>query len=173
MSPAKLILKQDVTSALRRTLVEVFTLRNAGRPMTDASNALDYGIIPDTESVKITVSKDGEGLSLTYPDQKTLNDILTATEPGLQEIFQPPESEEELQTGSVNPQQVAAKEETQPLSEDVAEDATKESGAISEHPRQDEDMSWLGIPLQDPKIKFAVRCLHSPSIFLDQSLTRS
>ena len=156
MLPTKLESKDDIANAIRRALVEVYTLIEAGRSPADATNALDDRIIPNTSLVSFDATADGS-VSLIFPDEQTRQDVLDSTveaEP-LEEVLQMQiESENEESAGTTDLGSV----EATPVDELIPEsDASVESFEDDTSPSTVKgDDSWKIVTFKDPAIKFAV-----------------
>lgn len=164
---------EELTAALHRAMVEIFSLKQAGRPLLDASaNApeLDY-----TQDVQISPSADG--VELQFTKDSSLAEVLQSLGPTNETDVKeaPTESEEDI---------AADRSEEDPLHPDesttvVDETAEKENPTESEEevaadrsevdPLQHTqsnmtygeliaswDPSWLQVSIEDPEVKFAV-----------------
>ncbi|KAI9833173.1 MAG: hypothetical protein M1819_003796 [Sarea resinae] len=138
MAPAKLSTPQEITAALHRAVIEVFTLQAAGRPLSSVSNAHDDKVISETDKVAIEPSADGTGATLTYPSESVKEAILqsTVSSPPVAEVVEAEAEAEESQTELSLPASPSAKEL---------------QAAIESWGKK-----WLSISLQNPDIKFHV-----------------
>lgn len=158
MQPKSLLSREDITAAVHRAVVEVITLRDAGRPMTDAVNARDDRVIPETSGVNFTISGEDQKVILSYPSDEVKETILQSTVPSepVEEVMEVQVEAKEVEREISNEmdtktplEEVAAT----PVEEVMPDTATRtKKQAIL--PR---DLTWLNISLQDPALKFAVR----------------
>ncbi len=168
LPPKKLLSKQDLTLALHRAVVEVFTLREAGRPMTDATNAKDDRIIPDTSQVGILLSGQEQAVALSYPDEQTKEAILQSTvlsEP-VEEVTNVQTEVEEARAGMEKDtagQSSLQDVESTPV-EEVMQQNTNPSLSAPKQATLPSDSTWLNISLLDPAVKFAVSPIHISSL---------
>ena len=133
MPPQKLQVGEELEYSIRRAMVEVFTLRSAGRPLNDATNALDDHIIPDISNVKFSQAKDGL-VTLTFPNDQVREYVLAST---------------------VASKPVEEVREAQVESKLFDQDGGSMLNAVKATPKRS-DRIWLTISLKDPQIKFAV-----------------
>ena len=156
MAPEKLESRSDLEDAIRRALVEVYTLVKANLPPTKAVDAQDDKIIPDFS--KVTFGVRGKRVDLFYASEQVRQDILDSfSRPGKQvnEVLEvQAESETSEATGTTDLQSVQAIP-VQELSEgeDIEAKDLSEGGALP----TDRDESWMAVPLGKSVIKFAVR----------------
>ena len=147
--------REDLTIAVHRAVVEIFTLRDAGRPMTDATNARDDRVIPETSAVQFTLSGANQTVVLSYPDDEVKEAILQSTV-----ASEPVEEVLEVQT-EVDEAEPDVKTPLEGVSttavEEVLSDANPPTPAPPIHATVPRDSTWLNISLQDPALKFAVR----------------
>lgn len=160
--PTKLSSKEDLTMAVHRAVVETFTLREAGRPMTDATNARDERIIPETSGVNITLSAENQSALLSYPDDEVREMILQSTVPSepVEEVVEVQAEAEEVE--------IEADKETETITslehvsatpvEEVMNHAKTSTRSIQKQDIMPHDSTWLNVSLRDPDVKFAV-CL--------------
>ncbi|KAI9820175.1 MAG: hypothetical protein M1827_005797 [Pycnora praestabilis] len=151
--------REAITAALHRAVVEVFTLHQAGRTLTDVCNARDDKIIAPTAGVIISPRTEGLGdVTLTYPDMHVKDAILESTvasEPVAEvleaerEVEKAEEAEEldsleqsEIRTPTTDLSTTLAANEPVPLID-----------LYEEIPAGDQ--RWLSISLLDMNIRFA------------------
>jgi len=128
----------EITASLRRAVIEVFALRQAGQPMDTFST--DEPGQDLTHEVKLQLSE--SGYTLDFGNQTKFEDIVQSLAPvadGIPENDVPTESEEDV----------------------AADRSTEDPLDKSSYSSYDElvaswDPSWLQISLDDPNIKFAV-----------------
>ncbi|KAI9881269.1 MAG: hypothetical protein M1830_005555 [Pleopsidium flavum] len=156
--PTKLSSKEELTIAVRRAVVEIFTLREAGRPMNDATNARDDRIIPQSSGVNINLSIENQGAILAYPNEEVREMILQSTMPS-----EPVEEVMEVQAEIEEVEEADKETETTTLLEHVnatpVEEVTHRGKASTPSIQQDtlsRDSSWLNTSLRDPAVKFAI-----------------
>lgn len=70
--------REDVAKSIRRALIEIYTLNEAGRPLTDAVYTLDDKIIPSLGGVSFSTSADGS-VKVLFPDEETRQAVLQST----------------------------------------------------------------------------------------------
>lgn len=160
MSAAPLTTPQQLTLALHRAVVEVYTLRQARQPLSQLSRApINQGDF--TGDVQVTPSADPVGVNLTYQGDVARDLILSSlSNNNPNEI-----SEEDLQFEEASPfDDVQEEEEEDPDEPEKAsmKDPTIEtSEKAADLSELDElisswDPGWLSIPLSNLDIKFAV-----------------
>jgi hypothetical protein len=150
----------ETTAALHRAIVEVFALKQAGRPLLEVSQ-VEPGR-DTTEKVQITPSDSGAKLQFT--EGGSLEQIveslapvtaMTVTKPVAKPIAKPvakpaakiPKTSDELAVDAVPEDMVF-----DPVEEVETVKTPSKSKLVSSW-----DPSWLQISLADPEIKFAVR----------------
>lgn len=164
--PKKVLSRNELTIAVHRAVVEVFTLREAGRPMTDATNARDDRVIPETSGVSFTLS--GDRVVLSYPDNQVKEMILQSTvlsEP-VEEVMevQAEVAEAESETTQEPETRTSLEEVSATPVEEVMPDSNTPTPAPNKQATLPLDPTWLNISLQDPALKFAVRPPAPPAI---------
>lgn len=175
MAPTKLLSREDLMLAIHRAVVEVFTLREAGRPLTDATNARDDRIIPRTNEVNVTFSDDQSPV-LSYPDEQVKETILQSTIVGepVEEVI---EVQNEMEADTEPSNDTAATTPLEEVSatpvEQVMHPENQELPTPPTQPALPQDPTWLNISLRDPAIKFAVRLFPHPTPFTTRTLTLS
>lgn len=152
---------QELTSALHRAVIEVYTLQQAGRPWSSLSCA-PISQEDFTGDVQVVPSADSPGVYLTYPTEATRDFILSSMENN--DIGADHEDDSQLEEASSSEFQV----DKDSGSEDVSmKDSTIEgSERATDMSHLDElisswDPSWFSIPLKNLDIKFAV-CSPAP-----------
>ena len=78
MSSSKIVSRGELEHAIRRAVIEVCTLIEAGRSPADATNALNDRNIPDISSVRLSVASDGSS-AVIFPNERTRQDLLDST----------------------------------------------------------------------------------------------
>jgi hypothetical protein len=147
----------EATAALHRAIVEVFTLKQAGRQLSELSNA-DIGI-DKTSDVHISVSRsDCSNPVLKYSagaseeailDSLSQSEQFAETEESTEDGFEPETSDDASIMGS--------NISKDPLMEDESPEAI-DALQLSRYEQQvaSWNSSWLRISLEDAEIKFAV-----------------
>lgn len=157
--PKKVMSREDLMMVVHRAVVEVFTLRDAGRPMTDAANARDDRVVPETSGVRFTISGEEQKVILSYPDEKVKETILQSTVLGepVQEVMDVQAQAEEAASEAIDGT------DTETPLEEVATTPVEEVMPDTDTPPSTQrqttlphDSTWLNISLQDPTLKFAV-----------------
>lgn len=162
MEPSKMTSREGIEAAVRRAVIEVFTLRDAERPLTDAVNATNDQITPNFEIVVFTESDDGSIL-LNFPNPHMKQEILDSMDlspggptPGVSGMQPPDEVSEmedvlEVTKGEVIPElEATAAEPDRTMAgadESLTPDSTTQEGL------------WQNVSLGDTDVKFAVRTL--------------
>lgn len=159
--------KEDISVAIHRTLVEVYTLKEAGLSIVfptweDAPYDSDWGAIRFQQTGNGTVSP-------VYPNEQTRQKILHhLTNPGpqdedivenleIEELGEKVGEETEVeQNQSLSPEEEELEASTVDNPED---DITPEDEAFSSASPLI-DKSWLDVPLDDMDIKFTVGVTH-------------
>ncbi len=145
----------EATAVLHRAVVEVFSLRQAGRPLSELSNA---GIWIDmTSDVHISVSASSPSTPLLqFPEglsEEAILATLSQTEAeaveSTEDVFEPETSDDALIMGS-SPTKDAMTEGRFPESTKAMQSTNYEQQVASWNP------SWLKVSLEDDDIKFAV-----------------
>ncbi|KAI9839793.1 MAG: hypothetical protein M1837_001992 [Sclerophora amabilis] len=165
---------QEITVALHRAVVEVYTFHQADKPLSDLSSSWDSEDL--TRSVQISPSSNGQEANLFFPDQEIRAQILssnTASQAPLPEEVEEPieefEEDVEEKTGAVEENQEAAEStleesrqaetgavEMAPLDEGFLEEAKQKHLQGLDQQIASWDRAWLSVPLTSPDIKFAV-----------------
>ena len=169
-----------ITLNFHRALVEVFTARQAGQPLSIVSQAEPGDFL--TQDVQLVSS--ATGVTLQFPETVSREEIIQSLSPEIDETAEkvaPTESEEDVAAdrSTVDPLYLT------PTSETINETVTKEAATESEEdlvadrstldPLKSNassgrtyadvimawDPSWLEVSLQDPEVKFAVSSLLS------------
>lgn len=188
MTPSKMTSREEIEAAVRRAVIEVFTLRGAERPLTDAVNATNDKVTPSLENVVFTESGDASVvLNFVGPDvrQEILDsmdlsrggpaDKVLETQPAgellemqpADELLetQPPVELLEMQTEIEATDQEAIAELNAIAAE--SSDATMADAEESHSPDYISlEVPWQNISLGDTDVKFAVRSLRSISYHL-------
>ncbi|KAL9120505.1 MAG: hypothetical protein Q9187_002939 [Circinaria calcarea] len=154
MSSSKLVSRGDLENAIRRAVIEVYTLVEAGRSPADATNALDDGIIPNPGSVRLSVAHDGSS-AVIYPNDKTRQGLLDSTaksNPIRKALKVRAENTESAALGTTDLSSV----QTTSIDQGISVESTRADSIEAESLK---DQSWLDVSLKDPVIKFAVRLL--------------
>lgn len=157
MPPEKVTDPYEATAALHRAVVEVFTLRQAGRPLSDLSNA-GRGV-DKTSEVNISVSRSNPSAPvLKFSNSVSEEAILESLNPQEQAVATEESTEDPF--GPENSDQPSIKGSTTtngPLMEDQSPEAI-EALQLTKHEHQAASWnpSWVNISLVDTEIKFAV-----------------
>lgn len=162
MEPSKMTSRDEIEAAVRRALIEVFTLRDAERPLTDAVNATNAQVTPNLEIVAFTESGDGS-VVLNFPNPDLMQEILDSMDlswkgptpevSGMQPTDEVSEMEDvvevtkgevvtKLEATAAGPDRTMAGAE-----ESLTPDSTTEEGL------------WQNVSLCDTGVKFAVHTL--------------
>ena len=159
----------EITASLRRAMVEVFALRQAGKPLDGISK--DEPVDDLTHEVQLLHSAFGP--TLDFGSQEAFEVIVQSLEPAAdatKENNRPTESEQDIAADRstedvLHPDVVdetAVHENPTESEEDVAADRSTEDPLTKlQATSYDElvaswDPSWLQIPLDEPDLKFAV-----------------
>lgn len=159
----------DITAALHRAMVEVFTLQQAGKPLVEASSAVPGEDL--TYEVKISPSADGADLQFSegVSVEQVLQSVAPATDESMDsegsltadESFTDPLKDGELPAHEV--EEVPANAAPVNFEEAAPEEIYAEDPLAEETSNLDYadivaswDPSWLQISLEDPEVKFAV-----------------
>ncbi|KAI9850775.1 MAG: hypothetical protein M1838_005108 [Thelocarpon superellum] len=152
MTRERLQSPRDLTAALHRAVIEVWTFHQAGRPLAELSSA---SLEDDaTIDVQVNVSADGATVDLTFPDDAIRERILqSATQADIA-----PTMEEAVIEASDG--EAEAEEQTQPSEEQVEETSISAADRLS-HEELDRRITtwgtgWHSISLADPALKFAL-----------------
>ena len=157
MSSSKAESVAAIRRGVRRAVIEVYTLKDEGRPLSDATRAIaDQS--PDLSGITFAFTGDGPSstTSITYQDPTSKIDLLSSMSGELQAdtTVDPLDMEEgELltDTSRIDAEAVSA---TSGSTDSPAEtvDAEVEDTEILK------DSTWLNVSLRDEDVKFAVRC---------------
>ena len=167
MTATRLTTPQELTAALHRAVIEVYTLEEAGRPLSSLRK--DPGSDDLTGSVQAAPSSDLQGATLVYPGDSVRVEILRS----LSKESVNSKRSDDLQTSVASSKSPAGTEPVEPDAASIAIANEGASEASSESPEQrlDEttpeinqaenqisswDPSWLSIPLKTVDLKFAV-----------------
>ena len=156
MSPLPIEAQDDIEKSIRRAMIEIFTLREAGRPLNDATNAVDDRVIPDISNVTLSQAPDGL-VSIKFRNEQTRQDILDSTlksEPVEAILEVQSETKTTSSAGSTNLETLDAT----PVQDIKPEDQhalAKPAHAGTTTPSAKEE-NWSKITLNDPTLKFAV-----------------
>lgn len=160
MEPTKMIAREEIEAAVRRAVIEVFTLRDAERPLTDAVNATNDRVTPNLEIVAFTESGDGS-VVLNFLGPHVRQEILDSMDLSrggpmsevskMQPMDEVLETEDALEdtTGEVNKPLNATAAGPDGIMAD-AEESLNSDSTTQEGP-------WREVPLGDTDVKFAVR----------------
>lgn len=152
MSSSKLVSRGDLENAIRRAVIEVYTLVEAGRSPRDATKALDDRIVPDISSVRMSVASDGSS-AVVFPNVKTRQDLLDSTvkAKSIKKILKvKTKNTESAALGTSDLSSVTITSVDQAIPGEITR-----ADSIEAEPLKDQ--SWLDVSLKDPVIKFAVR----------------
>jgi len=170
--PAEIVKDPDeVTAALRRAVVEVFSLQQAGMAIQDISTAA-----PGEDLTKeVQISPAARGAMLQFSQEVLLDQIIKSLAPVVEDETavkgDPTESEEDVAAdrSTVDPlhpdtiipaavDETSEKENPTASEEDVAADRSTVTGPqmTYEDLVASWDPSWLQISLENPEVKFAV-----------------
>ena len=161
MATEKLHSRSDLEDAIRRALIEVYTLAKACLPLTRTVHAVDDQIIPDFSGVRFGVR--GQRVDVFYPSEQIRQDILDSTSGPRNRANEVLEIQSESKTSGA-----AETTDLQPVQEtSVDELLMEEEAKVEDLSQEDEtftsrDESWMEVPLGKPSIKFAVR--DTPSV---------
>jgi hypothetical protein len=173
MPAEKVTDRYEVTAALHRAVVEVFTLKQAGRPLSELSNA-NRGI-DNTSGVQISMSQSNP----SYPvlkfsagaSQEAILESLSQSEQDMEimeakeaagsteDVFEPETSDDaSMRSKTIDP----------PTEDESPEAIAALQLRNYEHQVASWNPSWLQVSLEDAEIKFAVS---EPSKFSNNILT--
>lgn len=129
--------------------------------MTDAANARDDRIIPETSGVTFAISGDDQRVVLSYPNDEVKESILQSTmlsEP-VEQVMEVQAEADDAGRETIN--ESHAETSLQDVSatpvEEVMLDANTPTPSPQKQANLPRDPTWLNISLQDPALKFAVR----------------
>lgn len=171
---------EAITAALHRAMVEVFALQQAGKSLSDISQAEPRDDF--TDYVQIIPS--ATGATLEFSDNASLGQIVQSLAPAVDETspkINPTESEEDvaadrsnidpLHPDSIPPKVDEPAEKRLPTEseEDVAADRSTvdplQEGAVQQVSYAENiaswDPSWLQVSIENPEVKFAVSIMTS------------
>ena len=144
--------REDVAKSIRRALIEIYTLKEAGRPLTDAAYALDDKITSSLGGVSFSTSADGS-VKVLFPDEETQQAVL-------QSIVESKSAEEVLEIDEEVVAEVEVEREDSTTTEDLKTDPARK---LEEPPPQTikafepvADDSWIPIAFPNADLKFAV-----------------
>lgn len=184
MASSKMTSREEVEAAVRRAVIEVFTLKDAERPLTDAVNALDDKVTPNLDNVVFSESDDAS-VVLNYLDAQVRQEILDSMDLSRRE----PARKVPVRKVLVGKGPARKVSETQPAEEtseieiepeftdpdDIAEVEAMVDDASSEIKLADDahqmgkshtpdstiaESGWQNVSLGDTDVKFAVRYLN-------------
>lgn len=162
---------EEITTCLHRALVEVYTLRQAGKPLSEAW-AVDP-ISDQTHTVQIRLNDDGE-VNLVYSADMTSKKVLDSLVASVEDVedvevedeLVAEEEEDEMVTRAQSEMKSTEASLSEPASTDkpgeivaVADQTSEETPATPKTYRDvinSWDTTWLLTPLKDMEIKFAV-----------------
>jgi hypothetical protein len=173
--PADILTDNDeITAALHRSMVEVFALQQAGKPLEDISKVIPL----EDLTTEVQLSPHGKEVTLRFPQSVSLDDIVESLAPAVGETFEkeaPTESEEDVAADRstidpLHPESVETSIETPTANEnpteseeDVTADRSSEDPLHSmtsqitfEELIASWGTEWLQITLENPEIKLAV-----------------
>ncbi len=139
--------------------------------MTDAANARDDRVIPETSGVTFTISGDNQRVVLSYPNDEVKESILQSTvlsEPVEQVMEVQAEADDAgRETINESPTETSLQDVSATPVEEIMLDTNTPTPSPAKKATFPRDPSWLNISLQDPAVKFAVRALtHWPQTTL-------
>jgi len=167
---------EAITAALHRAMVEVFALQQAGKSLSNASQAEPRDGFTDY----VQMMPSATGATLEFSNNTSLEQIVQSLAPAVDETspkINPTESEEDVaadrsNTDPLHPDSIPAKvdepaEKGLPTEseEDVAADRSTvdplQEGAVQQVSYAETiaswDPSWLQVSIETPEVKFAVR----------------
>ena len=167
MGHSKITSRDQVAAAVRRAVVEVFTLRDAERPLTDAVNATVDEVIPNFENVIFSESDDAS-VVLNFLDTQVRQEILDSMDLSLQgaaqEVLETPPTQDASETGIevevtdpdniTDPNAVAAASSQESTADE--ELAAHQMGEFETSDSTITDSRWQNVSLGDLDVKFAV-----------------
>ena len=135
---------------LHRAVVEVFTLKQAGKPLSLFSNRRGTSVLDWTHDVKITPTEDGA--TLEYGQHGSAEDII-------KELETPSESMQEVAEAKADETEHRAESEQtvdglQPIAHEHSELVMTVDDLVSSF-----DTAFLKVPLKDLDVRFAVSLL--------------
>ncbi|MCJ1355689.1 MAG: hypothetical protein MMC33_005681 [Icmadophila ericetorum] len=151
MAPTISDSKEEVAKAIRRALIEIYTLKEEGRPFIDAAYALDDKIIPNFGRVSFSISEDGS-VSISFPDEETHRAVLQSvvkSEP-VEEVLEVPEEAAQVEAPHA---ESTTTEDLELASASKLDEPTVQISEVSEPVADD---SWISVSFTDPALKFAI-----------------
>jgi hypothetical protein len=147
----------EVTAALHRAVVEVFTLKQAGRPLTGLSNAA--GGADKTSDVQISASQSNPSApSLQFPESSSEEAVLESLSPRKQVLEAEEVTEDVLGPETSDDASIMRSNTTKDLL--TGDESQEEIEAVHltsyEHQVASWNPSWLQVSLEDVDVKFAV-----------------
>lgn len=164
----------DMFDAIRRAFIEIYILKEEGKPLHDATNAVDAETSPNMSDVQISLSHDGS-VSLQFLTPEIRQEILNSTVPdlgaevGAEEGAE--ENPEDLEENITDSKAIAVLEKAglaYPGETTLENGPSTSSVHDPERPVKDLDGSWLDVTF-DLETKFAVS--NSASISRKMHLT--
>lgn len=151
---------EDVTAALHRAVIEVYTLHQLRQPFWK----LFKSVGPDdlTRSVQAAPSSDSKGAILVYPGNGVKLQILRSILGNAEKAESSTELEEETTSSAESTTSSVEANDLESTMEDTNLDLPDESvqsdqsSDQAKHEISSWDPSWLSVPLTDARIKFAV-----------------
>lgn len=151
MAPTKLESREDVSEAIHRALVEIFTLKEARVPM---EIFMGYGETPEAHYFKVVSFKqapDGATVPI-FADEKLREEVLDSlTEVENDSATRPEAIADESQAATADESQAPAREEVEDLWDQKS--TAREEPIFNYRPN---DETWLNVSFHDRKTKFAV-----------------
>ncbi|MCJ1306316.1 hypothetical protein MMC08_009136, partial [Hypocenomyce scalaris] len=158
MAPSKMTSREEIEAAVRRAVIEVFTLQDAERQLADAVNALDDKVIPDFENVTISQSDDGS-VVLNFLDTHVREDILQSTDLSrrgpAEEVMETQDEYEAASTKGIT--EVDAVHAT-PVGQIMPEkeSTAQQTGEFHPPASTSAESGWGDVSIRDTDLKFAV-----------------
>ena len=152
----KLSTREEIIKALHQATVEIITHKNAARPLTDACATvfLDDGTFSVIKQTTISLSKDGQNVTLHYPPT-----VSQAQEAILGDVQVDVDSSDNAGETAVEGTEEGYQQGVDaPLQQDPQSLNRVESFADYPPPS---DESFLSLPLKDLDLRFAVSYSHS------------
>ena len=153
--------REEIEAAVRRAVIEVFTLQDAERPLADAVNALDDKVIPNFDNVTVSRSDDGS-VVLNFLDTQVREDVLESTDLSLrgpaEEVMEAQDEYEAAGTEGiteVDAVHATPVEQIKPEKESTAQ----QTGGLHPPASSNAESGWEDVSIRDTGLKFAVRSL--------------
>ena len=187
MAPSKMTSREEIEAAVRRAVIEVFTLRDAERPLNDAVNGLDDKVTLNLENIVFSESDD-ESVILNFLGAEVRQEILDSmnlnrrgpaqetlkTQPAQEDLeIQPAQEDLEMQLeqealGMRRGLEVTGPDQIPEL-EAIMDESSEENMADNAHQTGEShtpdiemgELGWQSVPLGDTDVKFAVGSLRS------------